>query len=290
MDFRTREGRMEALVLRNSRPAWIMLLVLLLLFCMAIKSAGAIPLPNEAWGKLLAGFVHEGRVDYDGIEAHPALLQQSLKEFSRITRRVYDKWSREQQLAHWINAYNLFTVKAVVDHYPPKGWNFLYPRISIRQISRVWDRKEYRTAGERLSLNRIEHQILRPLFREPRVHFALVCASLGCPPLPAQPYTGENLEVMLNRQVRIYLDDTDHGLHWDPATRTLSLSQIFSWFGEDFRGYTERHRLFRALPAKQRNALNFVWEYLPERIRKSLTAEPFRIHYMKYDWSLNGRP
>ncbi len=290
MDYRTQKERSGVLAIGNCRLFRILLWVPLLLCGLAIQPAAAIPLPNEAWGRLLTRFVQEGRVDYGRIKSHPALLRKSQKEFSRITRRDYDEWPREQQIAYWINAYNLFTLQAVVDHYPPKGWNFLYPRISIRQIRRVWDRKEYHAAGERLSLNRIEHEILRPLFREPRVHFALVCASLGCPPLPNRPYTGKNLEVMLNRQVRIYLNEPDHGLRWDPATRTLFLSQIFSWFGEDFRDYTKKYHLFKALPPKQRDALNFLWEYLPEQIRKTLTAEPFQIHYMKYDWSLNDRP
>jgi len=261
----------------------------LLFFWMMICPAAADSLPNTAWEKLLKQFVAQGRVDYEGIRSYPALLHQSLKEFSRITRREYDQWPREQQIAHWINAYNLFTIKAIIDHYPPKGWNLLYPRISIRQIGRVWDRKDYRTAGQRLSLNQIEHRILRPLFQEPRTHFVLVCASRGCPPLPSQPYTGENLEEMLNRQVMIYLNDKDHGLRWDPGTRTLFLSAIFSWYGEDFRSYAERHHLFEELPQKKRYVMNFLWEYLPESIRKSLTAEPFQIHYMKYDWSLNDR-
>lgn len=269
------------------RTKTLSLALLLLRLMMTPVTANA--LPNEAWGKLLKQFVAQGRVDYAGIQSDPALLLQSLKGFSRITRQEYDAWSRTQRIAHWINAYNLFTIKAIVDHYPPKGWNLLYPRISIRQIGRVWDRKDYRTAGQQLSLNQIEHRILRPLFQEPRTHFALVCASRGCPPLPTQPYTGENLEEMLDRQVRIYLEDYQHGLRWDPGNRTLWLSVIFSWFAEDFRGYAEQYRLFEDLPEKDRYALNFVWRYLPENVRKSLTAEPFQIHYMKYDWSLNDR-
>ncbi len=264
-------------------------ITMFLFFQMVPTPVSADPLPNEAWGELLREFVAQGRVDYGRIKSHPTLLQKSLKEFSGITRQEYGEWPREEKIAHWINAYNLFTIKAIIDHYPPRGWNLLYPKTSIRQIGRVWDRKDYRTAGQLLSLNQIEHRILRPIFREPRVHFALVCASRGCPPLPAQPYTGENLEAMLDRQVMIYLDNPDHGLRWDPVARALSLSEIFSWFGEDFRTYAEKHRLFEELPEKKRYTMNFLWEYLPESVRKSLTAEPFQIHYMKYDWSLNDR-
>jgi hypothetical protein len=275
---------------RNRHSAChILATILLLLFSARSLVAATEPLPNEAWGKLLREYVHEGQVDYKALKARPELLQKSLKDFEGITRQEFGDWSREDQIAHWINSYNLFTIKAIVDHYPPRGWNLLYPQISIRQIGGVWDNKVYRTAGRLLSLNEIEHKILRVLYHEPRIHFALVCASRGCPPLPSEPYRGENLNTMLDRQVMMYLADTRHGLRWDPEKRVLTLSKIFSWFGEDFREYEKKHKLFQNLPPKKRATMNFLWEYLPESVGKSLTDEPFQIKYMEYDWSLNDR-
>jgi hypothetical protein len=102
-------------------------------------------------------------------------------------------WSRAQQMAFWINAYNAFTLRAIVDHYPIEGSRFsLHPRNSIRQIDGVWTSLAWKAAGRTVTLDDIEHRILRPTFREPLVHFAVNCASVSCPPLapgavPARP-------------------------------------------------------------------------------------------------------
>ncbi len=251
-------------------------------------SAGRVePLPNASWGRLLTEFVSDGRVDYEKIKQHPDLLQQSIREFAGISRQTYGEWDRKRQIAFWINAYNLFTIEAIVDKYPPKGWNLLYPKVSIRQIGGIWEKTVYRTAGQVVSLGQIEHAILSGVFKEPRTHFALVCASLGCPPLSPIPYEGETLEQMLDQQARKYLADLEHGLRWDAERRTLYLSQIFSWFGKDFFYYFTIHKLFQDLPPEKSYSLNFIWEYIPDELKKSLTEGAFRIEYMAYDWSLN---
>lgn len=251
-------------------------------------SAGQVePLPNASWGRLLTEFVSDGRVDYERLKQHPDLLQESIREFAGISRQIYGAWDRKTQIAFWINAYNLFTIKAVVDQYPPKGWNLLYPKVSIRQIGGGWDKTAYRTAGQVVSLDQIEHAILRGVFKEPRAHFALVCASLGCPPLSSIPYEGETLEPMLDQQAQKYISDPEHGLRWDAEHRILCLSQIFSWFGKDFFYYFTVHQLFQDLPPGKSDALNFIWEHIPDELKKSLTEGAFRIEYMDYDWSLN---
>lgn len=265
--------------------AWALLIFLAL---SVPASAGRIePIPNASWGLLLTEFVSGGRVNYEKIKQHPNLLRKSIREFAVISRQTYGEWNREEQIAFWINAYNLFTIKAVVDHYPPKGWNLLYPKVSIRQIGGVWDKTIYRTAGQIVSLDQIEHAILRGVFKEPRAHFALVCASLGCPSLSSTPYEGATLEQMLDQQARTYLSDPEHGLRWDAEHRILYLSQIFSWFGKDFFYYFSARKLFQDLPPEKSYALNFIWEYIPDELRQSLTQGEFRIEYMTYDWSLN---
>ena len=265
--------------------AWALLIFLA--FSLPVSAGRVEPLPNASWGRLLTEFVSGGRVDYEKIKQHPDLLQKSIREFAAISRQTYGEWNREEQIAFWINAYNLFTIKAVVDHYPPKGWNLLYPKVSIRQIGGAWDKTIYRTAGQIVSLDQIEHAILSGVFKEPRAHFAMVCASLGCPPLSSTPYEGATLKQMLDQQARIYLSDPEHGLRWDAEHRTLYLSQIFSWFGKDFFYYFTVHKLFQDLPQKKSYALNFIWEYIPDELKQSLTEGEFRIEYMTYDWSLN---
>ncbi len=258
-----------------------------LLFFSSAAAAASTPLPNGAWGQLLETYVKSGRVDYRRLKEQPDLLKESLKEFRQISRQEYGKWSRAAQIAFWINAYNLFTIKAVVGDYPPRGWNLLYPKVSIRQIGGVWAASVYRTAGEVVSLSQIEHQTLRGTLKEPRIHFALVCASLGCPPLPAEPYDEETLEQRLDFQVYRYLADPEHGLRWEPDARVLYLSAIFSWFGEDFDYYYREHKRFPDWSMEKRNALNFVWNYLPQEIVSQLEESAFEVKYLDYDWSLN---
>lgn len=274
--------------LRAGLP-WAVFLPMLLAFTPPASTATGAPLPNGAWGQLLSQYVKDGQVNYKEIVEDPGLLDQSLGEFEKISRQTYGKWNLSDQIAFWINAYNLFTISAIVDHYPPRGWNILYPRISIRQIGAVWGNRAYRTAGQLVSLSQIEHEILRGVFKEPRVHFALVCASRGCPPLPSVPFEGASLEQMLDRQVHAYLSDPVHGLRWDGENRTLLLSKIFAWYGEDFKYYYTVHKLFPDLPRERRAAVNFIWEYLPGKLRSSLKEKDFRISFLEYDWSLNGR-
>jgi hypothetical protein len=250
-------------------------------------TAALLPLPNEGWRQLLSENVHNGRVDYDRIKKQPKFLVQSLKEFEKVSRQEYGKWTRARKIAFWINAYNLFTIKAIIDHYPPRGWNLLYPKVSIRQIGGVWNQTVYRTAGQVVSLNQIEHKILRVTLKEPRIHFALVCASLGCPPLPPEPYDEETLEQRLDLQVYQYLSDPEHGLRWEPEPRVLYISEIFSWFGDDFDYYYRTHKMFPDLTLEKRNAMNFIWNYLPDEVQQQIKEGAFRIRYLDYDWSLN---
>jgi hypothetical protein len=245
------------------------------------------PLPNKTWSLLLAEHVINGRVDYAKIYKDPELLKQCIKEFEKISRQTYGKWTRSHQIAFWINAYNLFTIHTIIENYPPEGSNLLYPGISIRQIGRAWNTAKYRTAGQRVSLNQIEEQTLRLVFRDPRIHFALVPASRGCPPLLSVPYEGETLDQTLDQQAREFLSDPEHGLRWDNETRTLYLSRIFLWYGSDFGYYYLLHKMFTHLPRNERSVINFIWEYISDELKKSLTDRPFEIIFMDYDWSLN---
>jgi hypothetical protein len=126
------------------------------------------------------------------------------------------------------------------------------------------------------SLDNIEHDIVRPGFREPRVHFALVCAARGCPPLRAEPFVSTNLSSQLDEQTRAYLTDRVHGLSWRPATQQLQVSTIFKWFAEDFvtggglREFLARHTAEASVATAIRNPAN-------------------KLRYLDYDWTLNER-
>ena len=175
--------------------------------------------------------------------------------------------SRDAQMAYWINLYNAVTVRLILDD----------PSIdSIRDLSSglfsrgPWKRDVVTVSGVDLSLDDIEHGILRPYFTDARIHFAVNCASIGCPDLAASAYTAENLEALLDGGARAYLAHP-RGLRLEGST--LHLSSIFDWYREDF-------------PADRDAFLAWLADYAPEAQRAALRAFDGRIRH-DYDWSLN---
>ncbi|MFO0689636.1 MAG: DUF547 domain-containing protein [Myxococcota bacterium] len=178
---------------------------------------------------------------------------------------------RPGQLAFWINAYNLLTLDLVRKHHPIA---------SIRDVgsffSPVWKRPVATIDGRRLSLDAIEHEILRPM-GEPRIHAAIVCASKSCPPLRRTPFRPETLDADLDDAVRRFLASPAKGVAIDRTARTIRVSKIFEWFEEDF----EAAGGVRAFLAAHLPPPDAAWLRGPGRDAMLL--------YFDYDWSLNGR-
>lgn len=184
------------------------------------------------WTSVLSRYVKDGFVDYAGLKkAGEADLRSDLDALESVCRDHYQAWSREQQLAYWINAYNAYTVWLILDHYPLPSIRKigLIPRAAFRQH---FIRLE-RLRGRALSLNDIEHEILRKEFAEPRIHFAIVCASKGCPVLRSEASPAADLEGQLEEAARNFVRDTAKN-RFESSTRTLHLSPIFQWFRADF--------------------------------------------------------
>lgn len=217
--------------------------------------------------------VHHGWVHYAALarEDRPA-LDRYLATLAAVTPACLATWTRPQRFAFWINAYNAYTIRLVLDHYPiasirSVGW---FPGAAFRErfipIRAV--------PGTPLSLNDIEHKILRPTFRDARVHFAIVCASKSCPPLRAEAYRGADLDRQLDDQARRFLADPTKNTA-DASARVLRLSKIFDWFREDF----------------ERDAgslLDYVRRYAPPQMAAVAEAPGVRIQFLDYDWTLNG--
>jgi hypothetical protein len=164
-------------------------------------------------------------------------------------------------MAYWINAYNILAAKAVVEAYPIE---------SITKIEGVWDKKVGSAAGREVSLNEVEHQILRPM-GDPRVHAAIVCASVSCPDLRAEAFAAERLETQLDEQMKAFLANPAKGASLR-RDGTLEMSKIFEWFAEDFE--------------KDGGALEFARPHLPWRVAKR-AAPGTPIAFKEYDWALN---
>jgi len=178
--------------------------------------------------------------------------------------------TREQQIAFWVNAYNILAIDLVAAHYPVA---------SIRDIGSlfrpVWKRPAGTVGGRAMTLDEIEHGIIRP-FGDPRTHAVVVCASTSCPQLPREPLSAARLDAQLDAAVRAWLDDSGKGLRIDRAANTIHLSKIFDWFEGDF--------------AKAGGVPSFVARYAPEADREWLRAHAAaaKIEYFDYDWAVNA--
>lgn len=237
-----------------------------------------------AYADVLKRHVRYPRVDYAALKADRARLDRAVAEFASPASAGERGWSREQRMAFWINAYNAFTLRAIVDHYPIRSaWLTVYPRNSIRQIDGVWTEVKWQAAGRTVSLDEIEHGILRPTFKDARIHFAVNCASVSCPPLAGEPYRPKTLSAQLDQAGRRYLA-SEEGLQIDGEA--FRVSSIFKWYGDDFIG--QHARLAPGTgDARERAILGAVVRYGPSAAANLARSGRSSIGYLSYDWSLN---
>lgn len=238
----------------------------------------------RGYGAVLGAHLADARVDYARLQANRAGLDQVVASFGAVLGRDELSWTRAERMAFWINAYNAFTLRSIVDHYPIRGsWPSFYPKNSIRQIDGVFTGRKWSAAGRSLTLDDIEHMVLRAEFEDPRIHFAINCASLGCPPLASEPYVAARLDAQLDAAATRYLA-SDRGLVLDGGT--LRLSKIFRWFGRDFVA-----RFASAGPAGRsdtdRALLAVVATYGPPAAQAAARRPGARLASLDYDWSLN---
>lgn len=230
---------------------------------------------HEAWTGLLSRHVDDaGLVDYAGWKARdvPA-LEAYLSELARVDEACFARMSAEQQIALLLNAYNASTIQLVLREHPIasiRSIGFL-PGSAFR---RDFIRLPALGPGE-ISLDDIEHETLRQRWREPRIHFALVCAARSCPPLRREAYRGRDLDAQLDDQGQRFLRDPSKN-RYDAASDTMSLSRIFDWFEQDFVKAAGSVRAF-------------VGPYLAEPAATALRSGDARIAYLDYDWSLNAQ-
>ncbi|HUZ07427.1 MAG TPA: DUF547 domain-containing protein [Candidatus Paceibacterota bacterium] len=218
--------------------------------------------------QVLKTYVKDARVDYVALKAHPQDLTRYLDQVAAVTKPEFKQWNEQQQIAFLLNAYNAYTLKLIIDHYPIA---------SIKDIghfwSGPWDQPIVHLFGETTTLSTVENKMLRADYNEPRVHFAMVCASIGCPPLRSEAYVGSRLDDQLSDQARQFMANRTKN-RVDVASHTIYLSPIFKWFAGDFE-------------KKSGSVLAFLKPYWPDKERAELANGDFAISYTDYDWSLN---
>ncbi len=262
-------------------------------FAVVAALAGAVQAQSfsyDDYADALKAYVNDnGMVNYAQLKSHSEKLDSFLSSLAALDRNVYDGWQNPAKIAFWLNAYNACTLKAIIDHYPIQSSFFAslrYPKNSIRQISGVWDKLQFTVMGQPMMLDGIEHGTLRKEFHEPRIHMALVCAAMGCPPLRNEPYTGDRLSAQLDDQARRFLSNPAK-FRIDAQGGTVYLSSIFKWFGEDFVTKYGVDQGYGNHSAVERAVLHFISGYLGKEDADRLSAGDYSISYLDYDWSLN---
>lgn len=244
---------------------------------------------------LLKKYVANGLVDYRGLQSQPEVLARYVTSLGAVTQPMVRGWPREQQLAYWINAYNAFTLQAVVDSYPIESRSLIghfFPPNSILQIPGIWNRMTFKAGGQRLTLGQIEHDILRKDFKDPRIHFAIVCASSSCPVLRSEAYRYDVLEHQLHDQTVGFINDPERGVRWDAERNRLYVSKIFRWFKADFQTGKKPPSASSPSGDPANPVLAFIHGYLADdALAQTLARNPkVRVSYLPYDWWLNEEP
>jgi len=236
--------------------------------CLGIRTA-AVEFDRTHAGltSILADHVREARVDYATLKAHPQALHDYLAQVAAVSRNEFARWPEADRIAFLANAYNAATLRLIIEHYPVG---------SIRDIGSFlkgpWDQPVVALFGETITLNTLEHKILRVDYAEPRLHFALVCAAKSCPPLRREAYLGARLDEQLADQARQFLA-TPAKNRVEAADRTVYLSPLFKWYGGDFE-------------KKAGSVLAALAPYWPGQPGAAALSD-FKIRYTDYDWSLN---
>ncbi len=234
-----------------------------------------------AWDALLKKHVRwlpdgkQSRANYRGFAAYRAALKAVLEALSAVPKATFDGWTKPQQMAFLVNAYNAFTVEVILTKYPDIK--------SIKELGLFnrgpWKNEFFTLLGNKRHLDWIEHEQLRPIYKEPRIHAAVNCASIGCPALRDEAFTAAKLEAQLEDGMRRWMGDRTRNR---VRNGQVEASAIFKWFKEDFnsgyRGYKQLEDVFAAYAEQLSDK--------PEE-QAALRAKTLPVSHLDYDWSLN---
>lgn len=216
------------------------------------------PFNHQIWDALLKKYVSSsGKVNYKGFKSEKSKLEEYIKQLQEEYSGL-KSWSKNKQLAYWINVYNVYTIKLIVDNYPVK---------SIKDINggQPWKKKFIFLGGNTYSLNNVENDIIRPRYKERRIHFAVNCASISCPKLLNQAFTESNLNRKLTQLTKSFLNNKSKNVL---EKKKVKISKIFEWYQTDF--------------TKTGDIIPFIKEYTDIEINDNA-----KVEYLEYNWNLN---
>jgi len=255
------------MILKSYSIKILLIISAIFLFNNSNTFAGSFDHDYKDYDLLLKSNVKDGLANYKSIKEKPESLNSYLDTLEKVDEPSFNTWSEKQKLTYLINLYNAATIKLVVDNYPVK---------SIKDIDKEgqgpWKLEVVNLFGKKISLDHLEHEIIRQNYNEPRVHFALVCAAVGCPKLPSQLFIPSKLDEQLANRTRLFLLEKDKNFI-DEREKTVYLSSIFDWFASDFN-------------KTYGSVLGFVKEYLPAEEAKKINSD-YSLKFTEYDWNLN---
>lgn len=228
---------------------------------------------HQAFQDFLSHYVYQGIGGMNLVKYSKVSVEDKLKlthYLSQLANISISQYNRQEQLAYWINIYNALTIQLILSHWPVKSIPKLHISPGFFSIG-PWDAKLITIEGQEITLNDIEHRILRPIWHDARVHYALNCASMSCPQLQAQAFTGENVESLMTKAAKEYVNSLQGVTVTD---KELILSQIYQWYQTDF-GVDENA------------VLRHIAQLAKPELKKQLLTnqKPIRYHY---DWQING--
>lgn len=249
------ETTAPSLILNGSQPVEKQTVTSIQAEPVSTENPGTPPAPShETWDQLLQQYVSAaGKVNYAGFKKDKARLESYLDVLQKHPPQ--ESWSRSEKMAYWINAYNAFTIKLIVDNYPIS---------SIMKLDggKTWDVKRISIGGKNYSLNNIENDILRSQFKDARIHFAVNCAAKSCPPLLNRAWTAANLESNFEKQARAFINNANFN---KISAKEVEVSKIFEWYAADFG-----------------NLIAYLNKYSNTKINTNA-----KIKFREYDWNLN---
>ena len=236
------------------------------------SAAGAQLFDHSAFDALLKQHVVNGMVNYDAFKAAPSFAPY----LAAIAAQDPAGLPRDEQLAFWINAYNAYTIQLIVTHDEKESIRNINKTLFLK-LKGPWAEPLAKVGGKDYTLDDIEHKIIRPTYKEPRIHLALVCAAMGCPPLRGEAYTGAKLEAQLQDQGVQFITKSPTKNRVDVASKTLYHSMIFGYYKEDFGGSVKE-------------SAKFLAKWFPEGAEKALLLSgDFKAVQTDYDWTLNSQ-
>ena len=263
-------------------------LIFILLF--SYSQGNSSTFDHQILNNLLQQNVNNGLVNYLAWSTNRSGLSGYLLLLEKVESNEFKSWSKNEQMAFWINAYNAITLKAILQNYPVQWGSLIsrarFPKNSIRQINKAWDTVYSKVMGKELTLNQIEHEILRKQFHDPRIHFVINCASIGCPKLENRAFFAHDLEQRLEQATQNFISDSTR-VNLNKKDNTLYLSSIFKWYKTDFEPSQQIQPKLKHFYKSEAGIVEFISLRLPLTDQQFIINHHPKIKYRKYDWTLN---